>query len=93
MRYREQGATIPQLENYTQEEYESRRERERNTIEPKQIMWKQKDNYLTHWKELTKILSKLECYLAFNRVYTVAEYLTTVTDPNLRKYFTMYRLK
>ena len=24
------------------------------TIRPKQIMSKQKDNYLTHWKELTK---------------------------------------
>ena len=36
--------------------------------------------------------SKLECYLALNRQYTVAEYLTTVTDPNLRKALTMYRL-
>ena len=26
------------------------------------------------------------------REYTVAEYLTTVTDPNLRKGLTMYRL-
>ena len=52
----------------------------------------QKDNYLTDWKELTKTLSKLECYLALNREYTVAEYLTTVTDPNLRKALTMYRL-
>ena len=36
--------------------------------------------------------SKLECYLALNREYTMAEYLTTVTDPNLRKALTMYRL-
>ena len=49
-------------------------------------------NTLTHWKELTKKQSKLECYLALNREYTVAEYLTTVTDPNLRKALTMYRL-
>ena len=27
-----------------------------------------------------------------NREYTVAYYLTTVTDPKLRKYFTMYRI-
>ena len=51
-------------------------------------MRKQKDHYLTHWKELTKNKSKLECYLALNREYTVAEYLTIVTDLNL----TMYRL-
>ena len=43
---------------------------------------------MTHWKELTKQLSELECYLALNREYTVAEYLTTVTDPNLRKALT-----
>jgi 3-methyladenine DNA glycosylase AlkD len=53
----------------------------------KEKIRKQKDNYLTHWKELTKQRSKLECYLALNRKYTVAEYLTTVTDPNLRKSF------
>ena len=47
---------------------------------------------MTHWKELTYQQSKLECYLAINREYTVAEYLTTVTDPNLRKALTMYRL-
>ena len=47
---------------------------------------------MTHWKELTKKLNKLECNLALNREYTVAEYLTTVTDPNLRKALTMYRL-
>ena len=48
-----------------------------NTIRPKQIIRKQKDNYLAHWKELTKQQSKLDCYLALNREYTVAEYLTT----------------
>ena len=37
-------------------------------------------------------LSKLECYLELNREYTVAEYLTTVTDPNLSEALTMYRL-
>ena len=63
-----------------------------STIRPNQIMRKQKDNYLTHWKELTKKQSKLECYLALHREYTAAEYLTTVTDPKLRKALTMYRL-
>ena len=47
---------------------------------------------MTHWKELTKKQSELECYLALNREYTVAEYLSTVTDPNLRKSLAMYRL-
>jgi hypothetical protein len=41
---------------------------DRNTIRPNKIMSKQKYNYLTHWKELTKKQSKLECYLALNRV-------------------------
>ena len=51
-----------------------------NRIRPNQIM-RNKDYYLTHWKELTKKQCKLECYLSLNREYTVAEYLTTVTDP------------
>ena len=51
-----------------------------NTIRPIQIMRKQKDNYLTQWKECEK-RSKLECYLALNREDTAAEYLTTVTGP------------
>ena len=46
---------------------------------------------MTHWKEFTKKLSKLECYLTLNREYTVAEYLTTVTDPKLRTALSMYR--
>ena len=43
-------------------------------------------------ERVNKKQSKLECYLALNRDYTVAEYLTTVTDPNLKKALTMYRL-
>ena len=68
------------------------REREGGRETQRQIMRKQKDNYLTHWKELTKKQSKLECYLALKKEYTVAEYLTTVTDQKLRKSLTMYRL-
>jgi hypothetical protein len=49
-------------------------------------MRKQKDNYLTHWKELNKKKrSEFECYLALNREYTVAEFLTAVPEPKLRK--------
>jgi hypothetical protein len=63
-----------------------------NTIRSNQTMRKQKGNYLTHWKSFTKKQSKLECYLGLHREYTMAEYLTTVTDPNLRNDLTMYRL-
>ena len=34
-----------------------------NTIRPNQIMGKQKDDYLTHWKELTKKLPKADLAL------------------------------
>ena len=63
-----------------------------NQIRPNQIIQKQREHYLAHWKEATKNQSKLECYLALNREYTTAGYLTTVTDPKLRKSLTMYRL-
>ena len=33
-----------------------------------------------------------QCYLALNRQYVVADYLTTVTDRKLRKTLTRYRL-
>ena len=39
-------------------------------------------------ERITKQLSNLEHYLALNREYTVAEYLTTVTDTKLRKSLT-----
>ena len=38
---------------------------------------------------MTRLQVKLETYLTLNRQYTVAEYLTTVTDKNLRKTLTM----
>ena len=34
----------------------------------------------------------MQCYLALNRQYTVAKYLTLITDQNLRRIFTKYRL-
>ena len=57
-----------------------------------QIIKQQKESYLTYWKETTQKQSKLECYLALNREYTMAEYLSTVTDPKQRKTLTRYRL-
>ena len=44
---------------------------------PNQIIRKQKDKYLA---PSTKNQSKLQCYVSLNREYTVAEYLTTVTQ-------------
>ena len=34
----------------------------------------------------------MECYLALNREYRLAEYLSTVKDPKLRKALTRYRI-
>ena len=61
-------------------------------ISPNQIIKKEKDKCITYWNELTQSQHKLETYLALNRQYTVADYLTTVTDKNSRKTLTMYRL-
>uniref|UniRef100_A0A671YR74 ribonuclease H n=1 Tax=Sparus aurata TaxID=8175 RepID=A0A671YR74_SPAAU len=61
-------------------------------IRPNQIITKEKEKYTTYWNDITRSQHKLETYLTLNRQYTVAEYLTTVTDQNLRKTLTMYRL-
>ncbi len=61
-------------------------------IRPNQIIKTQKENYLTYWKETTEKQSKLERYLALNRYYTTAEYLSTVKDCKLRRQMTRYRL-
>ena len=58
----------------------------------REIMRAQRDLFLTHSKVSTKTQSNLVLYVALHRENTVAEYLTTVTDPNLRKVLTMYRL-
>ena len=60
-----------------------------NTIRPNQIMRKHINNYLTHCKALTNKQSTLDWDLALNIYYTVADHLTTVTDPNLRKSLTI----
>lgn len=51
-----------------------------------------KRNYLTHRKQSTKKQSKLKFYLALNEQHSVADHLTTVTVPVLRKSLTVYRL-
>ena len=51
-----------------------------------------KETYLEHWKEETKSQSRLECYLALNRDYQLAEYLSTVRDRKQRQILTRYRL-
>ena len=61
-------------------------------IRPNQIITKEKEKYITYWNDITRSNHKLETYLTLNRQYTVAEYPTTVTDKNLRKTLTMYRL-
>ncbi len=61
-------------------------------IRPNQMIKAQKENDLTYWKETTEKQSKLECYLALNRDYTTAKYLSTVEDCKLRRQMTRYRL-
>ena len=61
-------------------------------IRPNMIIRKQKESYMTYWKETTQNQSKMECYLTLKREYTLAEYLSTVNDPKLRKILTRYRL-
>ena len=41
---------------------------------------KQKYKYVTYWKEITKTQNKLNCYLPLNRLYTMTDDLTVVTD-------------
>ena len=53
---------------------------------------KEKEKYRDHWAKLTKSQNKLETYVSLNRQYTVANYLTTVSDKKLRKTLTKYRL-
>src|SRR4029434_3993609 len=49
-------------------------------------------NDISHWKTQTKTQSKMQFYLALNRNYDLAPYLTLITDKNLRTTLTKYRL-
>ena len=62
------------------------------SIRLNQIIKHQKQTYLTHWNTKTHTQSKMQCYLALNRQYSVAPYLTTVTDVRHRVMLTKYRL-
>ena len=64
----------------------------KNIATPNQITKTQKEKYLKHWTDATAKQSKLECYLALNRKYELAGYLSKVSDPKLRKVLSMYRL-
>src|SRR4029434_442695 len=77
-----------------EKDIERARERERNAPEIRinQIGKTIKQNYISHWKTQTKTQSKMQFYLALNRNYTLAPYLTLVTDKNLRTTLTKYRL-
>ena len=61
-------------------------------ITVKLIITQRKETYQDHWKEETKSQSRLECYLALNRDYELAEYLSTVRDLKQRQILTRYRL-
>ncbi len=61
-------------------------------IRPTQIINTEKHKYITNWTNTIKNQHKLECYSALNREYTMASYLSTVSDVRLRKTLTMYRL-
>jgi hypothetical protein len=61
------------------------------TVWPKQIISQQKENDITYWENITKSQSEIKCYLALNRQYMEADYLTPVTDRKQRKKLTMYR--
>ena len=51
-----------------------------------------KDQYLEHWRNETKSQSRLNCYLALNREYKLAEYLQSVRDTKQRRILTNHRL-
>ena len=62
------------------------------TIWLNQTVNKERENYLTYWTETTKRQNKLQCYVALNREYTVANYLSTVSDAKQRETLPRYRL-
>jgi transposase len=64
--------------------------KERITIN--KIMNQSKDSYLQHWKNKTKSQNRLNCYLALNREYELADYLYSVSDTKQRQILTKYRL-
>ena len=66
--------------------------RTRTSNQNKTNFYSQNKTILLIGKHKHKHKAKCYCYLALNRQYTVAQYLTMVTDQNLRKTLTKYRL-
>ena len=62
------------------------------SIRINQITTLSKPNYIAYWETQAQAQSKMQCYLALNRQYTMANYLTMVTDQNIRKTLTKFRL-
>ncbi|KAF7665457.1 hypothetical protein LDENG_00143140 [Lucifuga dentata] len=68
-----------------------------NPVQPQtsrinQIISSTKDAYLEHWTNQTKNQNRLNCYLALNHQYKLAEYLFTVRNTKQRQILTKYRL-
>ena len=63
-----------------------------HNIRINQITAQIKQNYISHWQTQTQQQSKMQCYLALKREYSMAEYLYTVSDKKLRSTLTRYRL-
>lgn len=54
------------------------------TDDPAQIITRQGKNCISFWKDATTAQNSMEHYMALNCQYTMAEYLTTMTDQTLR---------
>ncbi len=63
-----------------------------HNIRTNQITAQIKQSYITHWQTQTQQQSKMQCYSALKREYSMAEYLYTVSDKKLRSTLTRYRL-
>ena len=61
-------------------------------VTPNQITKQFKQNYITYWQTQTKTQSKMQCYLALTRPYTTADYLSAVTDLQIKPTLTKSRL-
>ena len=75
--------TLSLLSNLVQLQDQS----ENISIRVNQIITHRKQNYLTNWNTQTKAQSKMQCYLALKRQYSV----TAVTDTEHRTTLTKYR--
>ncbi len=54
------------------------------SITPNRIIKQQNEKYINYWKKTIKTQSKLQCYLALKREFTLANYLSMMDTPKLR---------